>query len=851
MASTGSQSAEENTSSDGCITPISNTNYDSDAKSETNEESHSPAQEEYHRCNKCKYPYSDPRMLNCFHSICLYCAEDSTFAHEGKKYVQCPVRSCKVATWLRNESAARDLGVDFGLRRYLERLKFNLDDGLLCRSCKRGNKAAGRCFVCAMFLCDACVLGHRTLTIYNGHLVHELNDSLEKPGRHMQCQNHPEQWAAVYCHDCRQAFCSSCHFRHQSCKKTALSDSPFSEWLTSVAIDRNQAEKFAQYYNEGITKMKECTRNALDDLVEAKTQVLAAVEQQFQYLEDQIKQMNNQTLSMARYHVDAYHSYGVELDRLLDFMRVQEQWAGPWDNLQTGPFIVERLQAINNAKPDPKKLHFSFEFVSGNLAMIPQLGTIVQTPYQHGQLNLTTPQPIARPTRNDQAPTHTNGYNHYNSHHSRGYNYNQTAKSSTFSQSSSSQFSPNLGALDLQFGHSNSYENFQAPSPRSQRSSPLTSSQPGSANHDTDNVFNFNSLSLTRSEGSNSNSPAQFSSFMPASSQTQPYQTWSNGIDQPGTTSTPPVNDVFSMSNNPMFEAPTPQRGTLLRSYPPIRRTRMQYISKFGEYGNAEGQFTEPSGVTVDGFNRLVVADTNNHRIQIFDVYGKFKSQFGNHPDSKLTYPNRIAVSKTTGKVVITERAPSHRVQTYTLQGQPLDIFGEDILQHPRGVAVDKDDNIIIVECKVMQVTIFSMKGDVLSRFGCSEHLQFPNSVAVNNRQEIFISDNRAHNVKVFTYRGALLRTIGCEGLTNYPIAVSINQLDQVVVADNHNNFNLTVFTQEGELVAGYESKTKHAQCFDLALTDDGVAVLTSKDFKVYCYPYQQDCPYLQTQRRY
>merc|ERR1719430_1596986 len=71
--------------------------------------------------------------------------------------------------------------------------------------------------------------------------------------------------------------------------------------------------------------------------------------------------------------------------------------------------------------------------------------------------------------------------------------------------------------------------------------------------------------------------------------------------------------------------------------------------------------------------------------------------------------------------------------------------FGADVLQHPRGVAVDPWGRIVVVECKVMRVVIFDMVGNVLAKFSCSRHLEFPNGVAVNDNQEVFISDNRAH----------------------------------------------------------------------------------------------------------
>ncbi len=304
-------------------------------------------------------------------------------------------------------------------------------------------------------------------------------------------------------------------------------------------------------------------------------------------------------------------------------------------------------------------------------------------------------------------------------------------------------------------------------------------------------------------------------------------------------------------------------------NFPPksqIKRQKMVYHCKFGEFGVLEGQFTEPSGVAVNAQNDIVVADTNNHRIQIFDKEGRFKFQFGEcgKRDGQLLYPNRVAVVRSSGDIIVTERSPTHQVQIYNQYGQFVRKFGANILQHPRGVTVDNKGRIIVVECKVMRVIIFDQSGNVLNKFGCSKHLEFPNGVVVNDRQEIFISDNRAHCVKVFNYEGVYLRQIGGEGkyyllmeflvvlpyqlivtsgITNYPIGVGINASGEVIIADNHNNFNLSVFSQEGQLLAALESKVKHAQCFDVSLMDDGSVVLASKDYRLYIYRYVQVPP--------
>merc|ERR1719315_279113 len=155
--------------------------------------------------------------------------------------------------------------------------------------------------------------------------------------------------------------------------------------------------------------------------------------------------------------------------------------------------------------------------------------------------------------------------------------------------------------------------------------------------------------------------------------------------------------------------------------YPPkaqIRRQKMIYHCKFGEFGILEGQFTEPSGVAVTEDNEIIVADTNNHRIQVFDKEGNFKFQFGEvgKRDGQLLYPNRVAVVASSGDIVVTERSPTHQVQIFTKFGHFIRKFGADILQHPRGVTTDCWGRIIVVECKVMRVVIFDMMGNVLNK---------------------------------------------------------------------------------------------------------------------------------------
>ncbi|XP_064484626.1 B-box type zinc finger protein ncl-1-like [Ornithodoros turicata] len=282
--------------------------------------------------------------------------------------------------------------------------------------------------------------------------------------------------------------------------------------------------------------------------------------------------------------------------------------------------------------------------------------------------------------------------------------------------------------------------------------------------------------------------------------------------------------------------------GDVLQNKSPIKRQKIFYHSKFGEFGVMEGQFTEPCGVAVNAQGDIIIADTNRHRIQVFDRGCRFKLRFGEcgRRDGQLHYPNRVFVVHAFGHIIVTERSPTHQVQVFNQYGHFLRKFGSSVLEHPRAVTVDSKRRIIVVECKVMRVIIFDLWGNILRQFSCSEHLEFPNGVAANDKEEIFISDNGAHCVKVFSYEGALLRLIGGAGVTNYPIAVCINRNGHLVVSDNHHYFHITVFTQDGHLVSAFESHVKHAQCYDVALTHDNSVILASKDCRLYIYRYDQ-----------
>lgn len=98
---------------------------------------------------------------------------------------------------------------------------------------------------------------------------------------------------------------------------------------------------------------------------------------------------------------------------------------------------------------------------------------------------------------------------------------------------------------------------------------------------------------------------------------------------------------------------------------------RGERVSFLGEYGEAPGFLSRPEGVAFLG-ERLFVADTENHRIQVFDADGSLQGSYGLHAlrphegGGKLHYPERVALSAD-GRLMVVAEPFEDRCQVFDL----------------------------------------------------------------------------------------------------------------------------------------------------------------------------------------
>ena len=75
------------------------------------------------------------------------------------------------------------------------------------------------------------------------------------------------------------------------------------------------------------------------------------------------------------------------------------------------------------------------------------------------------------------------------------------------------------------------------------------------------------------------------------------------------------------------------------------------FLHDIGCEGSNEGQFNYPVGLVIDKYNRLVVCDVNNKRVQFFTLKGKFSSKLGDECFNE-ELPRHVAINNDNNLVV-------------------------------------------------------------------------------------------------------------------------------------------------------------------------------------------------------
>ena len=124
--------------------------------------------------------------------------------------------------------------------------------------------------------------------------------------------------------------------------------------------------------------------------------------------------------------------------------------------------------------------------------------------------------------------------------------------------------------------------------------------------------------------------------------------------------------------------------------------------------GTAQGQFDRPAGICFNVvLGHIVVADKDNHRVQVFDLSGRFLLKFGEKGSraGQFCYPWDIESCPSTHQLIVSDTR-NRRIQLFTPYGQYMTHFAQP-LDSPRGVAFLSDSRILVSDFNKHRLMIF------------------------------------------------------------------------------------------------------------------------------------------------
>ncbi len=126
-------------------------------------------------------------------------------------------------------------------------------------------------------------------------------------------------------------------------------------------------------------------------------------------------------------------------------------------------------------------------------------------------------------------------------------------------------------------------------------------------------------------------------------------------------------------------------------------------LGALGHYGDGVGEFNRPEGIGLDAQDRLYVADSCNHRIQIFGDDGKPLGAFGRAGPGpgELSYPYDVRVDAHGFRFVC--EFGNSRIQVFDAQNQPREIIGRagsapGEFSNPWSIALDSRGNLYVAD---------------------------------------------------------------------------------------------------------------------------------------------------------
>ena len=728
-------------------------------------------------CSVCMSPFTDPKILPCFHTFCLHCLNELQRTSGKHGEITCP--ECRRKFQVPGSGYPKDLPANFRMNSLLDVMaiqKCNVA-GVKCGNCDKTSAQSFYCFKCCAFWCDDCITAHNIIRANKDHKVlaikkfqdQDIENVLRRPV-FCQKEHHENKKLKFFCKDCEVAICNTCVVTlHEGHVKVPLQDAANERKLRLESVlesqkvkalrKRNMITRLQSECNE-IQEQVACVKKSAQNLVDNLMRVIETKKREiFKEVEDKAQQ------SIERL-VEQQSDVENELQLIEKSIEKTETFLKRCTNAEIVRFNTLFQEKVSNEAElvdcDRKDLgHFVF-FENKSLtakANSEGVGSLKQIISQTKSCNSKAEgKGITDVTVGLEAQFVLTTRNAKNE-----------------------QCCEQCDIVTVEIRNNDGRE--------CATEAQVQDNKDGS----------YNISYFAKEAGACQTSVmvnGEHVSGSPFSVQVKPRKY------------KPVLSFAGDGSSAGMFDGPW---GVAVNERDEIAVTdsgnnRIQifssdgtYLRSFGSLGNEDGEFDFPTGIAYLHNGNIVVADGKNNRLQIFSGKGEYLTQIGSEGnlDHQFNFPCCLSVGSD-GNIIVTD-AHNKLIKIFTPSGQFLRKFGgEDLLVQPCH-CIQKDQYFIVSDNGDDRIKVFNTEGNFVFKFGNKGNgngdFNEPCSLSVDKAGHLMVCDSANDRVQVLKLSGKFITKFGRHGSEigefNTTSSTAILTDGRIVVTDFNNRIQI------------------------------------------------------------